>query len=105
MIHAATMVSAGVYLIARFFPLITAGWHEAPPSTPTMGIIAPSSAPSPPFFAATIALAQNDIKRVLAYSPSSQLVHGDAIGIGAFVAAPSTWSPTLQSASFSAPAQ
>jgi NADH-quinone oxidoreductase subunit L len=87
MIHAATMVTAGVYLIARFFPLITAGWHEGAALTPTMGIIAFIGAFTA-LFAATIALAQNDIKRVLAYSTISQLGYMvAAIGIGAFVAA------------------
>ena len=87
MIHAATMVSAGVYLIARFFPLITAGWQEGSALTPTMGIIAFIGAFTA-LFAATIALAQNDIKRVLAYSTISQLGYMvTAIGIGAFVAA------------------
>jgi NADH-quinone oxidoreductase subunit L len=87
MIHAATMVSAGVYLIARFFPLITAGWQEGSALTPTMGIIAFIGAFTA-LFAATIALAQNDIKRVLAYSTISQLGYMvTAVGIGAFVAA------------------
>mgnify|MGYP000279380078 CR=1 FL=1 len=87
MIHAATMVSAGVYLIARFFPLITAGWHEGAALTPTMGIVAFIGAFTA-LFAATIALAQNDIKRVLAYSTISQLGYMvAAVGIGAFVAA------------------
>jgi NADH-quinone oxidoreductase subunit L len=87
MIHAATMVSAGVYLIARFFPLITAGWHEGAALTPTMGIIAFIGAFTA-LFAASIALAQNDIKRVLAYSTISQLGYMvAAVGIGAFVAA------------------
>jgi len=87
MIHAATMVSAGVYLIARFFPLITAGWQEGSALTPTMGIVAFIGAFTA-LFAATIALAQNDIKRVLAYSTISQLGYMvAAIGIGAFVAA------------------
>ena len=87
MIHAATMVSAGVYLIARFFPLITAGWHEGAALTPTMGIIAFIGAFSA-LLAASIAVAQNDIKRVLAYSTISQLGYMvAAVGIGAFVAA------------------
>jgi NADH-quinone oxidoreductase subunit L len=87
MIHAATMVSAGVYLIARFFPLITAGWHEGAALTPSMGIIAFIGAFTA-LFAATIALAQNDIKRVLAYSTISQLGYMvSAVGIGAFLAA------------------
>jgi len=87
MIHAATMVSAGVYLIARFFPLIAAGWQEGAALTPTMGIIATIGAFTA-LFGASIALAQNDIKRVLAYSTISQLGYMvAAVGIGAFVAA------------------
>ena len=87
MIHAATMVSAGVYLIIRFFPLITAGWHEGGALTPTMLIISFIGAFTA-LFAATIALAQNDIKRVLAYSTISQLGYMvAAVGIGAYVAA------------------
>ena len=87
MIHAATMVSAGVYLIVRFFPLITAGWHEGGALTPTMLVISFIGAFTA-LFAATIALAQNDIKRVLAYSTISQLGYMvAAVGIGAYVAA------------------
>jgi len=87
MIHAATMVSAGVYLIARFFPLITAGWQEGSALTPTMGIVAFIGAFTA-LFAATIALTQKDIKRVLAYSTISQLGYMiAALGIGAYVAA------------------
>ncbi len=87
MIHAATMVSAGVYLIVRFFPLITAGWHESGPLTPTMLVISFIGAFTA-LFAATIALAQDDIKRVLAYSTISQLGYMvAAVGIGAYVAA------------------
>jgi NADH-quinone oxidoreductase subunit L len=87
LIHAATMVSAGVYLVVRFFPLLTAGWHHGEPLTTTMTIIAIIGAFTA-LFAATIAVAQNDIKRVLAYSTISQLGYMvAAIGIGAFVAA------------------
>ncbi len=87
MIHAATMVSAGVYLILRFFPLITAGWHEGGPLTPTMLVISFIGAFTA-LFAATIAVAQDDIKRVLAYSTISQLgFMVAAVGIGAYVAA------------------
>src|SRR3970282_1746566 len=53
MIHAATMVSAGVYLILRFFPLITAGWYEGQALTPTMWVIAAIGAFTA-LFAATI---------------------------------------------------
>ncbi|MGH2626813.1 MAG: NADH-quinone oxidoreductase subunit 5 family protein, partial [Anaerolineales bacterium] len=87
MIHAATMVSAGVYLVLRFFPLITAGWHEGEPLTATMTVVAAIGAFTA-LFAATIAVAQNDIKRVLAYSTISQLGYMvAAAGIGSFVAA------------------
>ncbi len=87
MIHAATMVSAGVYMIIRMFPLISAGWEPGTPLNPTMSIIAFIGAFTA-LFAATIALAQNDIKRVLAYSTISQLGYMvAALGIGAYVAA------------------
>jgi len=87
MIHAATMVSAGVYLVARFFPLLTAGWQEGQPLTPTLTIVAGIGSFTA-LFAATIALAQRDIKRVLAYSTISQLGYMvAAVGIGAYVAA------------------
>jgi len=86
MIHAATMVSAGVYAVLRMFPLITADFtgHGL---TPTMSIIAFIGAFTA-LFAATIAVAQNDIKRVLAYSTISQLGFMIAsLGIGAYIAA------------------
>jgi NADH-quinone oxidoreductase subunit L len=87
MIHAATMVSAGVYLTIRFFPLISAGWHPGDPLNTTMLVIAGIGAFTA-LFAATIALAQNDIKRVLAYSTISQLGYMiAALGIGAYTAA------------------
>jgi len=86
MIHAATMVSAGVYAVIRMFPLLTADFngHEL---TTTMSIIAFIGAFTA-LFAASIAVAQNDIKRVLAYSTISQLGYMiAAVGIGAYVAA------------------
>ena len=87
MIHAATMVSAGVYAVIRMFPLLTAGWTEGAPLTTTMTIIAFIGAFTA-LFAATIAVAQNDIKRVLAYSTISQLGFMiAALGIGAYIAA------------------
>jgi len=87
MIHAATMVSAGVYAVIRMFPLLTAGWGEGAPLTTTMSIIAFIGAFTA-LFAASIAVAQNDIKRVLAYSTISQLGYMiAAVGIGAYVAA------------------
>jgi NADH-quinone oxidoreductase subunit L len=87
MIHAATMVSAGVYMVIRMFPLISAGWTEGMALNTTMSMIAFIGAFSA-LFAATIAVAQNDIKRVLAYSTISQLGFMiAALGIGAYVAA------------------
>ena len=87
MIHAATMVSAGVYMVIRMFPLISAGWSEGMPLNTTMSVIAFIGAFTA-LFAATIAVAQNDIKRVLAYSTISQLGFMiAALGIGAYVAA------------------
>jgi len=87
MIHAATMVSAGVYLVVRMFPLISAGWTEGMPLNPTMSVIAFIGAFTA-LFAATIAVAQNDIKKVLAYSTISQLGFMiAAVGIGAYAAA------------------
>jgi NADH-quinone oxidoreductase subunit L len=87
MIHAATMVSAGVYMVIRTFPLLSAGWTEGAALTPTLSIMAFIGAFTA-LFAATIALAQNDIKRVLAYSTISQLGYMiAALGVGAYVAA------------------
>src|SRR5689334_9500069 len=67
LIHAATMVAAGVYLVARLFP-IYAG-VAGPQALEVVGYIGGFTA----LFAATIALTQNDIKKVLAYSTISQL--------------------------------
>lgn len=87
MIHAATMVSAGVYLVVRFFPLLSAGWEPGEPVTTTMAVMGAIGAFTA-LFAATIAVAQNDIKRVLAYSTISQLGYMvAALGVGAYVAA------------------
>ncbi len=81
LIHAATMVSAGVYLVARSFPLFVAG------GTGALYVVAFIGAFTA-LFASTIAVAQNDIKRVLAYSTISQLGYMiAALGIGAYVAA------------------
>ncbi len=86
MIHAATMVSAGVYMVIRIFPLFTADF-DGHTLTTAMTVIATIGAFTA-LFAATIALAQNDIKRVLAYSTISQLGYMiAAIGMGAYVAA------------------
>ncbi len=87
MIHAATMVSAGIYLGLRFFPLASMGWQAGDPITATMTVMSVIGAFTA-IFAATIALAQNDIKRVLAYSTISQLGYMvAALGVGAYVAA------------------
>lgn len=86
MIHAATMVSAGVYMVIRIFPLLTAGWdgHELTQTMTVVAFIGTFTA----IFAATIAVAQNDIKKVLAYSTISQLGFMiAALGIGAYIAA------------------
>ena len=86
MIHAATMVSAGVYMAVRVYPLITAGWNGHA-LTPTMIIVSFIGAFTA-LLAATIAVSQNDIKRVLAYSTVSQLGYMvAAVGIGAYIAA------------------
>lgn len=87
MIHAATMVSAGVYFAIRIFPLTSAGWQPGLALTPPMAVMAFIGAFTA-LFAATIAMAQNDIKRVLAYSTISQLGFMiAALGVGAYVAA------------------
>ncbi len=77
LIHAATMVAAGVYLVARTFPLMSG---DALIVIATIGTITA-------FVAATIALVQNDIKKVLAYSTVSQLGYMIlALGVGAYTA-------------------
>jgi NADH-quinone oxidoreductase subunit L len=80
LIHAATMVTAGVYLLCRVNPLL----HASPDAALTVAIVGAVTA----FVAATIACAQQDIKKVLAYSTVSQLGYMFlAIGTGAYVAA------------------
>jgi NADH-quinone oxidoreductase subunit L len=80
LIHAATMVTAGVYLVARSMPLFEA----AGPSLAVVGAVGAVTA----ILAATIALVQFDIKRVMAYSTVSQLGYMFlALGVGAPVAA------------------
>jgi len=81
LIHAATMVTAGVYLMVRINPLLGAADSYAPT---IIAIVGAATA----LFAATIAVAQNDIKKVLAYSTISQLGYMFlAVGSGAYVAA------------------
>ena len=80
LIHAATMVTAGVYMVARTSPVYVMG----PGALEVIAVVGALTG----FFAATIGLAQNDIKRVLAYSTVSQLgFMFMALGVGAFAAA------------------
>jgi NADH-quinone oxidoreductase subunit L len=81
LIHAATMVTSGVYLMVRINPLIAQGFDWAPAIIAWVGVLTA-------LFAASIALAQTDIKKVLAYSTVSQLGYMFlAVGTGAYVAA------------------
>lgn len=70
LIHAATMVAAGVYLVARVYPLMSAGATNG--ATTALTVVAWVGALTA-VFAALIAVAQDDIKRILAYSTVSQL--------------------------------
>ena len=80
LIHAATMVTAGVFMVARLSPI----FELAPDALTFVTLIGAVTA----FFAATVALVQNDIKRVIAYSTCSQLGYMFvACGIGAYGAA------------------
>src|SRR5881392_81654 len=80
LIHAATMVTAGVYMVVR----CNAIYQHAPTAMFIVAIVGAATA----LFAATIGLAQNDIKKVLAYSTISQLGYMFlACGVGAFAAA------------------
>jgi NADH-quinone oxidoreductase subunit L len=80
LIHAATMVTAGVYMVVR----CSAIFSHAPTALFIVAVIGAATA----IFAATVGLAQNDIKKVLAYSTVSQLGYMFlACGVGAFVAA------------------
>ena len=77
LIHAATMVAAGVFLVARFFDVFAA----SPAAMDTVAIIGGFTA----IFAASMGLVANDIKRVLAYSTVSQLGYMMlALGVGAY---------------------
>ena len=80
LIHAATMVAAGVFLVARFYPLFQA-------SSDALSVVALIGAFTA-LMAATMALVMNDIKRVMAYSTISQLGYMMAsLGVGAYAAA------------------
>ncbi len=77
LIHAATMVTAGVFLMARMSPLL----EFAPVALAIVTIVGASTA----LFAATIGCVQNDIKRIIAYSTCSQLGYMFfAVGVGAY---------------------
>ncbi len=77
LIHAATMVTAGVFLVARCSPM----FEFSPTALVVVTIVGGSTA----FFAATVGLVQNDIKRVIAYSTCSQLGYMFfALGVGAY---------------------
>ncbi len=80
LIHAATMVTAGVYMVARLSPL----FEYAPTALAVVGVIGGTTA----VFAASVGMAQNDIKRVIAYSTCSQLGYMFfAAGVSAYAAA------------------
>jgi len=80
LIHAATMVTAGVYLLARMYPLVGASTVATAAIAVTGGVTA--------FYAATCALAQRDLKRALAYSTISQIGYMIlGVGSGAIAAA------------------
>jgi NADH-quinone oxidoreductase subunit L len=77
LIHAATMVTAGVFMVARLSPL----FDLAPNAAAFVTLIGATTA----FFAATVGLVQNDIKRIVAYSTCSQLGYMFvAMGVGAY---------------------
>jgi NADH-quinone oxidoreductase subunit L len=81
LIHAATMVTGGVFLLTRINPVIQASYDWVPTTIAWVGALTA-------LFAATIALAQNDIKKVLAYSTVSQIGYMMlAVGTGGYVAA------------------
>jgi NADH-quinone oxidoreductase subunit L len=77
LIHAATMVTAGVFMVARLSPL----FELAPNAAAFVTLVGATTA----FFAATVGLVQNDIKRIVAYSTCSQLGYMFvAMGVGAY---------------------
>ena len=81
LIHAATMVTSGVYLMTRVNPIVAAAADWVPDLIAWVGV-------ATALFAATVAVAQRDIKKVLAYSTVSQLGYMFlAVGSGAYVAA------------------
>jgi NADH-quinone oxidoreductase subunit L len=77
LIHAATMVTAGVFMVARLSPL----FELSPTALAVVTFVGATTA----FFAATVGLVQNDIKRIVAYSTCSQLGYMFvAMGVGAY---------------------
>jgi NADH-quinone oxidoreductase subunit L len=81
LIHAATMVTSGIYLLTRVNPIIAEASSWIQPTIAWVGVITA-------LFAATIAVSQKDIKKVLAYSTVSQLGYMFlAVGVGAYVPA------------------
>ncbi len=77
LIHAATMVTAGVFMVARLSPI----FEYAPAALTVVTVVGAITA----FFAATVGLVQNDIKRVIAYSTCSQLGYMFvALGVGGY---------------------
>jgi NADH-quinone oxidoreductase subunit L len=77
LIHAATMVTAGVFMVARLSPL----FELSPTAAGVVTLVGATTA----FFAATVGLVQNDIKRIVAYSTCSQLGYMFvAMGVGAY---------------------
>src|SRR5215472_884404 len=77
LIHAATMVTAGVFMVARLSPL----FEMSPTALSVVAVVGGTTA----FFAATVGLVQNDIKKVIAYSTCSQLGYMFvAMGVGAY---------------------
>ncbi len=77
LIHAATMVTAGVFLVARMSPL----FEDAPDAQAVVAVVGAITA----FFAGTVAVVQNDIKRIIAYSTCAQLGYMFvAMGMGAY---------------------
>src|ERR1019366_8828969 len=84
LIHAATMVAAGVFLVARVYPLMSAHLDGAAAETTALTVVTWIGALTA-IFAASVAVAQTDIKRILAYSTISQLGYMMlGLGVGMF---------------------
>ena len=84
LIHAATMVVAGIYMVARLYPVFFEGLSIAGSSVNVLSVVGAVTA----LFGALLAFVQKDIKKVLAYSTVSQLgFMVTALGVGAWTAA------------------